>query len=145
MARGDDEQEKPRLIPPGAAEAEEAQVDSSADDPAAKEAAQLSRGVDARNLEREAKEKEHDRGEAFKDHFERISIIMLDVLFVAFVLLSAIWILHLILPEKSVGTGWVSNFHGWLTEGQLDKITGILAGGIIAGLVADHFKRRMGS
>jgi hypothetical protein len=43
-----------------------------------------------------------------------------------------------------MGTGWVSYIHGWLTESQLDKITGILAGGVIAGLVADHFKRRMG-
>ncbi len=67
------------------------------------------------------------------------------MLFAGFIILSAIWIAHFILPEKSAGTGWVSYLHGWLSPGQLDKITGVLAGGVIAGLVADHFKRRMGS
>jgi hypothetical protein len=143
LARGDDADEQQRIIPPGAAEAEEALVDSGSEDPAAKEAAQLSRGVDSRNLEREAREKEHDRGQAFKDHFELVSIVMLYILFAGFILLSAIWVAHLILPEKAAA-GWPPYLHGWLTEGQLDKITGVLAGGIIAGLVADHFKRRMG-
>jgi hypothetical protein len=31
----------------------------------------------------------------------------------------------------------------WLDSDQMEKLQDILTGGIIAGLVADHFKRRM--
>lgn len=93
---------------------------------------------------KEAEENEHDRGQKFKDHFEKLSIIMLDVLFIGFIVLSSVWILHMIIPTQSIGAGWLSYIHGWLTVDQLEKIGGLLAGGVIAGLVADHFKRRMG-
>jgi hypothetical protein len=148
LTRGGGEEPK-KVIPTEAPDAEEAQADASdhagSDDAASKEMALLSQGKRDRDLKRESDEAEHDRGQAFKNHFETLSIWMLDVLFAGFVLISTIWVLHLVLPENSMGVGWVSYLHGWLSKDQLDKITGVLAGGAIAGLVADHFKRRMGS
>lgn len=144
MARGDEEVKEPkRVIPPGAVEVEKARVDVGDDDLATKEAALLSRGRKERDLKGEAEEKEHDRAQHFKDHFEFLSIIMLDVLFAGFILLAAAWVAHLILPDHKVD-GWAPFIHGWLSKDQLDHISGVLTTGVIAGLVADHFKRRMG-
>lgn len=69
---------------------------------------------------------------------------MLDILFAGFIFLALVWVLHMILPAKAETADYIYYVHGWLTDDQLDKITGVLAGGVIAGLVADHFKRRMG-
>lgn len=143
MARGNPNELR-RQIPVGAADAEGGRSPETQDDRASKEAAQLGSGAPIKDLERDASENEHRRTQQFRDHFECLSIIMLDVLFAGFILLAAVWVLHMILPESSMATGWVSYVHGWLTDGQLDRITGLLAGGVIAGLVADHFKRRMG-
>ena len=144
MARGDVEEQR-RLIPPGVAEAEDVNTPVVDDDKGAKEAAQLGSGAPIKDLEREAKENEHRRSQQFKDHFEFLSIVMLDILFAGFAILATIWVLHLVLPEKPSGKWFVYYFHCWLTKDQLDDIAGVLAGGVIAGLVADHFKRRMGS
>jgi hypothetical protein len=143
LARGDEEQPR-RVIPAEALKAEAAGVDAAPDDRATLEATQLSQGAKQRDLAKEAQEKEHDRSQAFKDHFETLSLLALNVLFAGFLSLAAIWALHLVLPEKAAAKGVAFYVHGWLTKDQLDHITGLLAGGVIAGLVADHFKRRMG-
>jgi hypothetical protein len=140
LARGDAEEER-KQIPLGAAEREGA-LESDIDN-GTREAAQLGSGAPIKDLEREAKENEHRRSQQFKDHFELLSIIMLDVLFAGFILLAAVWVVHLVLPDHKV-VGWAPFIHGWLSKDQLDHISGVLTTGVIAGLVADHFKRRIG-
>ncbi len=144
MARGKTEEQR-RQIPLGVAEAERIDAPQIEDDRSAKEAVQIASGAEIKDLEAEARANEHRRNQKFKDHFEILSIVMLDLLFLGFAVLATIWVLHLILPEKPVGKWFVYYFHCWLTKDQLDDIAGVLAGGLIAGLVADHFKRRMGS
>lgn len=143
MARDDLENQR-KVIPAAAVAAEVAGVVEAETDPGNLEAAQLSRGVAARDLKREADEKEHDRNQKFRDHFEALSLMALNVLFVGFLFLALIVVLHLVLPEQPETKHHVYWLHGWLSDDQLDDIKGILAGGLIAGLVADHFKRRMG-
>lgn len=144
MARGEAQEER-KKIPLGAAEAEGIDAPPPEDDQAAKEAAQLASGAAIKDLEREARENEHRRTQEFRDHFELLSLGMLYVLFLGFIILAAAWVLHLVLPEKSQTGDYVYYLHAWLTKDQLDDISGVLAGGVIAGLVVDHFKRRMGS
>jgi len=66
-------------------------------------------------------------------------VITLWALVATFFLLAGVWLFHLIRPSDCDFV-----IRGWLTATQLDKVEGLLAGGIIAGLVSDHFKRRMG-
>lgn len=68
MARGDDEPIK-RIPPQPKAPPEP--LAASGPDPAEEEAKQLSRGLDRRDLKKEADEADHDRSQKFKDHFER--------------------------------------------------------------------------
>lgn len=139
------EEEPRRKIPFTAEQVEAAQPEPPEDDPATKEATQLTRGKSARDLEREKQEKEYGRSEVFKDHFECIALFLLWSLFLGFLSLAAVWLFHLIAPTSgSTPLNGVMTVRGWLNAAQLDKVEGILAGGIIAGLVADHFKRRMG-
>ena len=146
MARSDDEPRK--TVPPDAPANEASGATDMAGDDASKEAAFLGQGKSIRDLQKEAAEAEHGRSQAFKNHFELLSIIMLYVLFAGFILLATVWVLHMLLPERVAGLNaagdWWSRIHGWLNKDQVDKVAGVLAGGVIAGLVADHFKRRMG-
>lgn len=145
MDGGERDDEPRRKIPFTAEEVEASQPEPPEDDPAQKEAAQLTRGKSVRDLKREKEEKDHTRSEMFKDHFELIALFVLWSLFLGFLALAAVWLFHLIAPTTGTKplTGLIT-VRGWLNPAQLDKIEGILAGGIIAGLVADHFKRRMG-
>lgn len=97
------------------------------------EAKQLSRGLAARDLEREAREKDHARSQAFKTCFELMTIITLCVLFLVFMISGIVWSFHLLAPQ-----------FGWLTHDQLDNVQGLLTGGVVAGFLADHVRRRMG-
>ena len=96
---------------------------------------QLSRGLDVPDLKSEAEAAEHRRTETFRDHFEKVAIAALWVLFLAMGVIGIVWIWHLITPETS-------RLH-WLSEAQMEKLQDVLTGGLVAGLVADHFKRRM--
>jgi hypothetical protein len=104
-------------------------------DVGAQEARQLSRGLPVRDLKVEADEAEHRRTESFRDHFERVAICALWVLFSSMGVIGGVWIWNLIMPVHSPAH--------WLDSDQMEKLQDILTGGIIAGLVADHFKRRM--
>jgi hypothetical protein len=95
------------------------------------EAQSLSRGLPARDLKRESAEAEHDRDQKFKNHFERLAVWTVYILYVGFLAFSAVWIIHVLTP-------W-----GWLKPPELDKVQGLLTGGAIAGLLADHVRKRM--
>ena len=101
-------------------------------DDAQLEAQQLNRGLDRRDIKKEAEEKDHDRSEKFKDHFELIAVVTVWLLFFIFVAFGLTWAWHLLAPK------W-----GWLTKEQREAIQGLLTGGVIVGLIADHVKRRM--
>jgi hypothetical protein len=96
------------------------------------EAQSLSRGLTLRDLRREADEREYDRSQLFKANFEIMAIIAFWVLFFVFLAVGLVWALHLITPQ------W-----GWLGHDQIDNLQGLLTGGVIAGILADHVRRRM--
>lgn len=115
---------------------------SGGDDNATKEVHQLSRGLDLRDLKKEAEEADHHRSEHFKDHFERVAIFALWTLYSGFAALGFVWLLNAILPAPPLHWWW--GMASWLSDDQMNKVQGVLTGGAIAGLVADHFKRRLG-
>lgn len=61
-----------------------------------------------------------------------MAVVTVWALFGAFLVFGFAWAVQ-------VATPW-----GWLTKEQFDLIQGVLTGGIIAGLIADHVRRRMG-
>lgn len=97
------------------------------------EAKLLSRGLKARDLRKEAEEADHERGEVFKDHFERMALFTVWGVFVVFMLLGVTWTVHTLIPP------W-----RWLLPQEVGGVQNLLTGGIIAGLIADHVRRRMG-
>jgi hypothetical protein len=130
LARDDAEPKK--QIPQAPPDAEPA---PGAPDEGALEARQLSRGLPVRDLKKEAEEAEHRRNERFRDHFENVAICALWALFASMGVIGAIWICHLVTAQHTP-------LH-WLNDEQMQKLQDILTGGLVAGLVADHFKRRM--
>jgi hypothetical protein len=128
-------QETLRKIPPEAAEQEAKGVAGApATDSGTAEAKQLGRGLSVRDLKAEATESEHGRAERFKNHFEFIALAaMWGVSFVA-AAFGFTWFWHVITPDK---------WH-WLQPDQVEKIQNIFAGVILAGVLGDHFKRRLG-
>jgi hypothetical protein len=101
---------------------------------ALKEAKQLSSGRTLQELEEDAKRAEHARDQGFRDLFEKLVKAGMLGAFGAVMLMGAAWIWHLITPEN-----WQ-----WLSEQQIDHIQGMVTGGVIAVVVGDHFKRRLG-
>jgi hypothetical protein len=97
------------------------------------EAAQLSSGKSATELAHEANENEHNRSEKFKEHFERLAIITLWSLAVAMFAIGVVWLYHLVMPDT---------WH-WLTEPELDTLKGLLTGGLIVGVLTNHFRKRL--
>lgn len=130
-----------KMIPLSAPTVEVERAGNPADGRADKETQQIGSGASIPDLEGEARANEHRRNQKFRDHFELIFLLLLYALFACFIVLGAVWVLHMVLPEKAA-TSWRP--HGWLSKEQLDNISGLLAGGVIAGLVADHVKRRVG-
>lgn len=103
-------------------------------DSGTQEAVQLTQGKTARQLKKDADQKEHDRAQAFKDHFEHIAIWYLwsaaVVLFLAG--LSLAW--NMLAPEA---------WH-YLSEAQVTKLQTLLTGGVLVGVLSSHFKKRIG-
>lgn len=60
-----------------------------------------------------------------------MTVVLLWGLFLIFCVFGVVWAFHMVTP-------W-----GWLRQDQLDKIQGLLTGGVIFGLVADHVKKRL--
>ncbi|MCA8901833.1 MAG: hypothetical protein KDA53_11335 [Hyphomonas sp.] len=117
-------------IPEDAADSEAA---SSTDDLSDKEVQQLTRNISVEDLKREAIKSEHNRSEDFKKHFGVITVAALYVMAFGVLIFAATWMWHIIVPPC---------LH-WLDEAQLSKIQNIFTGGILAGLIADQFRKRM--
>lgn len=130
--------EELKKIPPEAAK-EEAKggvtTDSAGEleDLGIAEAKQLSRGKSLTDLEKEAKESEHGRTERFKDQFETITMLAMWGISIATAIFGFTWFWHLMTPES---------WH-WLLPEQVEKIQNIFAGVILAGVLGDHFKKRL--
>lgn len=139
----DIEESAPRKIPEDAIEftpiAETAEVDTKQ---ATKELAYLSSGSPARDLKREAIEKEHDRNQKFRDCFEDIALLALKGLSITLALVGAVWVWHMIMPSQ-INFFWGGVLHTrWLTEAQLSKVQGFLTGGVLIGSLGKHIERR---
>lgn len=91
-------------------------------------------------LEREANEKEAKRQQTFLAHFESVNICAMWAVAVAMAVLGVTWLAHMVLPAKCEGYIHVCR---WLEPDEITVIQDILTGGLIAGLVADHFRRRL--
>lgn len=141
VAAGEQPPEK-KILPP---ERREPDAPPPQDDDALKEARQLGSGRPVRDLRKEAEEREHDRGEKFRDSFEFLAIAAMYAIFGVMALIGIVWFAHMIFPEKCTAGNILSeHFCRWLIPEQVIIIQDILTGGIIAGLIADHIKRRMG-
>ena len=125
---------EPKRIPAQAKrEAKEAESDSRGDDRATAEAKQLSSGLSEDKLKKIAEENEAKRTERFRDHFERLAIFTLYVVYLSLLLVGLVWLFHIITP-----TCW-----HFLTPAQAEKVQAIITGGIIAGIAAGHLKKRL--
>lgn len=145
MADNAPEEEKRQIPDPPPEEA----GGSHADAAAVNEDKLLSRGMSADELAAEARRKEHAREEDFRDHFERLAICAMYLMFGTLAVFGLVWAVHMILPEKCapismrpLGCVCIGR---WLTEDQLTIVQDIVTGGLVAGLLADHFRRRMGA
>jgi hypothetical protein len=121
---------------PGLPPTEKSQLmgDAASVESALKEAKQLSSGRSAEELKNDAAEREHNRNEGFRDLFDRLVRTGMYLAFAAIILMGLAWVWHLIMPYK-----WQ-----WLTEPQIDHIQTLVTGGVLAVVVGDHFKRRLG-
>jgi hypothetical protein len=124
-----------KKIPPEAAEEEKraANGDFPDGDGGAAEAKQLSRGLSVRDLKKESEEAEHDRNQRFKGHFEWIALGAMWGISIAIALIGVTWLWHMLTPYPC----------HWLKDDQLERIQNIFAGVVLAGLLADHFRKRL--
>lgn len=106
---------------------------STAADTGIQEAKSLSLGLSAAELKKAAAKKEYDREQRFKDHFEAIAIWSLYGLALAFFLSAVIWLWHMLAPEC---------LH-YLTPEQQSKLQALLTGGILAGAISNHMRKRL--
>jgi hypothetical protein len=137
--------DEPRRIVPEPSPDETAPRADDSNDPAIKEALQLSSGKTAKELEEEALKREHERDQKFRDHFELLAIAAMYVLFASLCVFGFVWVLHMILPEQCQPTCWwhVCCVRRWLTSDQVTILQDIITGGVIGGLLADHFRKRL--
>lgn len=114
------------------------------DEVAKLEAVQFASGKSQKELEDAAKQADHGRAQRFLDQFESLSIWAMQALFGIFAVLGGVWMLHLVLPERSPVLPGGILLCRWLTADQVTVIQNILTGGLVAGIVTDHFKKRIG-
>lgn len=143
MAEGDAQEER-KTLPAG--EIQQANPPPPQEDDALREAAQIGGGRPIRDLKKEAEERDHERGENFRDSFEKLAIWTMYAIFGSMALLGIVWLIHTVFPEKCSAAVNVFGLQlcRWLIPEQVIIIQDILTGGIIAGLIAEHIKRRMG-
>lgn len=129
---GEGDEKRVRLLTPDE-KAEFEQAEGSAD-LGQKEAQQLGRGANKRDLAAEAVQNDHDRSEWFRNIFEKTVISLIVFVVAGFGILTVVWGVNIALgPMK------------WLTDDQMHDLQGVLTGALIIGLVSDHVKRRVGS
>lgn len=73
-----------------------------------------------------------------------VAVVTLWILFAGLVLLAVTWLIHVLAPTGTKLDVGCFSLGGWLKPSDFERVQGILTGGVIAGLVADHFKRRIG-
>ncbi|MEM1036276.1 MAG: hypothetical protein AAGI14_05905 [Pseudomonadota bacterium] len=98
------------------------------------EAQQFSTGESAEELEKAARKAEHDRNEKFRAHFGNIVTGALYFMAIGVATFAAIWSWHLLAPRE-----W-----RWLDLNEIQAIQNIVTGGVLAGLIADQFRKRIG-
>src|SRR5215469_10115095 len=99
MAESNAPEDKKRIVPEMAPTAVSgAALDSN--DPALREALQLSSGKTIKELEEDGRRREHTRDQNFREHFECLAIASMYVLFAAMCIVGFVWLWHVILPEK---------------------------------------------
>jgi len=138
--------EEQRQIVPEAAPIEALPGPADSNDPALKEAVQFSTKKSAQQLADEARQRDHYRGEKFRDHFEILAICSMYLIFSTMCIFGIIWILHMILPDNCDTQKcflWTFKLCRWLSPDQITILQDIVTGGLIGGILADHFKRRM--
>ena len=106
----------------------------ASDDDALREAAELSQNLPEDDLRKRARHAEHRRAENFKDHFECIAIVGLWALAAGILAFGFTWFWHIISPP----------YWHWLDAEHVARIQNIFTGGVLAGVVADQFRRRLG-
>ena len=103
-------------------------------DAAVAESKQLSSGKSADELKKEAEESEHGRSEAFKNHFGCITVVALYLMAFGVTAFAGVWAYHVLTPIS---------YH-WLTAEQLAMIQNLVTGGVLVGVIAEQFRRRLG-
>lgn len=124
----------PQLVVPGPTEEDGKVLEPNpreVQDSGTQEALKLTQGKTARELKKDADQKDHDRSQKFKDHFECIAIIYLWLAAAALALGAGTWVWHMIMP-----------WH-YLSPDQISKLQTFLTGGIIVGVVSGHLKKRL--
>lgn len=121
-------------IIPGIPESErDAIQDVNGQSDALAENIQLTSGRSIDDLAQEARSNEHGRNEKFRDHFEKIAIASLYVLFGYLFFAGTVWLLHIILSPKC----------RWLSPEEVAHLQSILSAGIVIGVVGNHYKKRL--
>lgn len=123
-----------KTIPASVARAQSAEDTSDDAGLAAAESSLFATGKSIPELERAARARDHERSENFKDHFEAITVGGLYLMACGVFSFAVAWGWHVLSPE---------NLH-WLNGDQLIKIQNIFTGGVLAGMIADQFRRRLG-
>lgn len=120
---------------PGIPDEEKASAKASeTDNLSTSEARQLSSGLSEKALKDKAKRRDHERSEIFKDHFEKIAVFALHLIATGIAIFSIVWTYH-ILARLS--------WH-WLDNEQISTIQNIFTGGVLAGIIAGQFRKRLG-
>ena len=107
--------------------------DGGSDDMSDSEAQQLSKNKSADDLRKEAEKSEFKRNEGFKQHFGIITVVALYAMALGVLLFGFTWAWHILAPHC---------MH-WLEPDELGRIQSIVTGGVLAGLIADQFRKRM--
>jgi hypothetical protein len=105
-------------------------TDSKAGSIANKEAVAL---ANERDIEKDGKEQEHDRHQAFRNHINKATILLFWVIAVGILCGIVTFVFHLITPDS---------LH-YLTQIQLDKLQTMLSGAVLSSLLTGYVKRRM--
>lgn len=108
-------------------------VADASDRKSSAEAEQFAEGKSIDELKAQAEQNELSRAEAFKDHFEWISVVALYASVFVFSLIALVWVAHLIIPTA---------YH-WLSANQIKDLKNLLTGGVIAGAITSHLKKRL--
>jgi hypothetical protein len=104
------------------------------DEMSAKEAKQLSGGLPEDEIRRNAERNEASRTERFRDHFERLAIVTLYVVWAILCLVAVARLYHLLAPPL-----W------WrLPDEQVARLQSIVTGGVLASIAGGHVKKRLG-